>query len=287
MITPIEQVTYYIEQHLDDDLNIVQLARVAGYSHFHFCRIFKLHTGESVKSYMIRLKLERAATEMTYDDKSIITIAQDAGYQTPTGFLKAFKARFGTTPSSYKSSSKQLLQHYKEWVMKRPEIVTRQEVSVVFMRERGNYMSSSEIAWRRLSEKMNTLNELFAKNPPSIEMHLGKGKAEALGICHDDPNVTNEENIRYDAALAWGEAEVKELAKYGFDTKTVAGGMYAMVMYKGDEAVAEQAWYGLYAWIEQSSYSFRDVPAFEKYLNGFEETDPLKIDTEVYVPISL
>ncbi len=287
MNTQMQYVAYYIEEHLDETLDVMQLAKIAGYSHFHFCRIFKLHVGESVRSYMTRLKLERAATEMTYADKSIITIALDAGYQTPTGFLKAFKARFGTTPTTYKSSSKQLLQHYKEIMMTTPKIVTREQVSVVFVRALGNYMSSSEIAWKHLSEKMYALEGLFAKNPPDIDMHLGKGNGEALGICHDDPQVTDEENIRYDAALAWTDAEVNELKKYGFDTKTIAGGTYAMVSYMGNEAVAEQAWYGLYAWIEQSRYTFRDEPSFEKYLNGFEESDPSKIRTEIYVPITL
>lgn len=285
MNTQIQKVTYFIERHLDDELDVVALAKVAGYSHFHFCRIFKMQVGESVMSYTTRLRLERASSEVSRGKKSMINIALEAGYKTPTGFLKAFKKRFGTTPSNYKSSSKELLSKYKESNMENVQIVQRDEAYVVFTREMGEYEKSSKIAWQRLSESMNSLNTVFAKNPPTIEMNLGEGNGEALGICHDDPEVTDESNIRYDAALAWGKQEVEELAKYDFETKSIAGGKYAMVAYMGGEEAAEKAWYGLYAWVEKNGYEFRDEPAFEKYIDAWDETDETKIQTEIYVPI--
>lgn len=285
MNTQIQKVTYFIDRHLDDELDVLELAKVAGYSHFHFCRIFKMQMGESVMSYTTRLRLERASSEVIRGKKSMINIALEAGYKTPTGFLKAFKKRFGTTPTDYKSSSNRLLNTYKEITMENVQIVEREEIYVVFTREMGGYEKSSKIAWERLSESMSRLGTIFAKNPPSIEMNLGKGNAEALGICHDDPQVTDESNIRYDAALAWGKAEVEELAKYDFETKSVARGKYAMLEYMGGLEAAEKAWYGLYAWIEKNGYEFRDEPAFEKYINAWDEKDETKIQTEVYVPI--
>jgi len=284
MNSQIQRVTYYIEGHLNDELDVIKLAKIAGYSHFHFCRVFKIYIGESVMSYTTRLRLERATTEIYLGKKSIINIALDAGYQTPTGFLKAFRKRFGTTPTEYKSSSKRLLHKYKEIKMNVPEIVTRDEINVVFTRELGEYSKSSDVAWRRLSTMMNSLHDKFAKNPPEYTMNLEKGKAEALGICHDDPQVTNEENIRYDAALAWGNKETEVLAKYDFETKTIAGGRYAKVEYLG-ASNSEDSWYGLYAWVEKNGYTLRDEPSFEKYLNGDIDTDVEKMLIEVYVPI--
>ena len=281
----IKKVIYYIEEHLDDVLDVQILAKVAGYSPYHFCRVFKMSVGESLMSYATRLRLERASSEVIRAKKSMISIALDAGYQTPTGFLKAFKKRFGTTPTEYKSSSKLLLYRYKDIQMKDVKIVERDEAYVVFIREMGEYNKSSQIAWDRLSASMNGLGEVFAINPPEIEMNLEEGNGEALGIFHDDPQVTDESNVRYDAALAWGKAEVDELAKYNFETKTVAGGKYAKTTYIGSDDVAEKAWYGLYAWIEKNGYEFRDEPAFEKYIKAWEEKNPSKIETEIYVPI--
>jgi AraC family transcriptional regulator len=280
----IKKVIYYIERHLDSVWQVEQLAQVAGYSPYHFCRIFKIHIGESAISYATRLKLERAAREMMLEQKSMIEIALDAGYQTPTGFLKAFKQRFGTTPSNYQEGSKITLNRYKEIKMNTPKIVTRDAVDVIFTRELGEYEKSSDIAWKRLSGQLNRLGEQFETRPPNSPMNLAPGKAEALGICHDDPKVTDEKNIRYDAALAWDKEDVAELQHYGFETKSVAGGKYAMVEYLGD-ANGEAAWYGLYAWVEAKGHTFRNAPAFEKYLNGVSEKDPKKLEVEVYVPI--
>lgn len=280
----IQKVMYHIETHLDEELNLIQLAKVAGYSPYHFCRIFKIHTGESAISYSTRLKLERAAREMMLENKSIIEIALDAGYQTPTGFLKAFKTRFGTTPSAYQYHTVVRLNQYKEIPMNQPTIVTREPVDVIFTRELGEYEKSSDIAWKRLSAQLNNLHEQFKKRPPQSPMDLSDDKLEVLGICHDDPKVTSEANIRYDAALAWDKEDVAELAHYGFETKTVAGGKYAKADYVG-ASNAYDIWYGLYAWIEENGYTFRDEPAFEKYLNAKTETDVEKFETEVYIPI--
>ncbi len=281
----IQKVTDYVETHLDDMFDLTHLAKLAGYSPYHFCRVFKLHIGESVMSYATRLRLERAAAQLSFENSSMIEVALDAGYQTPTGFLKAFKTRFNTTPTDFKKGMQVLFTEYKGLEMNKAEIVKREVAHVVYTRELGNYEKSSEVAWKKLSEAMHNLENVFAKNPPSIEMNLGEGNGEALGICHDDPKETDKENVRYDAALAWTESEVKELGKYGFETKSIAGGRYAKTTYTGGEEASEDAWYGLYAWVEKNGYTFRDEPAFEKYINAWNETDTSKIETEVYVPI--
>jgi AraC family transcriptional regulator len=281
----IKKVTYYIEKHLDEQFDVDMLAKVAGYSSFHFCRIFKLYLGESVMSYVNRLKLERAAKDLMLKKKSMIEVALDAGYLTPTGFLKAFKLRFGTTPSAYKEHVNEHFVSYKEIKMNQPHIEEREEVSVVFVRELGDYNKSSDKAWKKLSQKLGGLEKAFKKHPPSYEMMLTQENSETLGICHDDPKVTEDNNIRYDAAIAWGEKEVNELGKYDFETKKIAGGKYAVVDYRGD-ANAEDAWYGLYAWVEEQGYTFRDEPAFEKYIDAWNNPDTKNLKTLVYVPIA-
>lgn len=279
----IKKVIYYIEEHLDEAMDIVTLARVAGYSRFHFCRIFRLSTGESVMAYVARLRLERA-TRKIVAQKSVAEIGMEAGFCTSTGFLKAFKRRFGISPTAYRLIVQSRLKKYREKRIGEPEVVTREETDVVFMRVKGPYMESSKEAWEQLVIKMHVLKEQFSADPPKIKLHLVKGACDAIGICHDDPTVTHEENIRYDAALAWGKEEVKELARYGFETKRIVGGYYAKVSYRGVDR-SEDAWYGLYSWLSDNGYMLRDVPPFEIYLNGATEPDMQKLEVEVYIPI--
>jgi len=279
----IQKVLYYIESNLNEELDLIKLAAVANYSTFHFCRVFKVHVGESVMSYANRLKLQNAAIEMKLKNKSMIDIAMNAGYETPTGFLKAFKKRFGTTPTDFKLIMQQNFNQYEEVDMNTPEIVTREEVHVVFTRELGDYETSGEIAWKKLTASMEALDTAFQKRPPNTEMKLGKDNGEALGICHDDPDVTDAKNIRYDAALAWSKEDVAELTNYGFESKTVNGGKYVKVLAECRESL--ESWYGLYTWIEKKGYRFRDVPPFEKYLNAIENPENSEQTVEIYVPI--
>ena len=284
MNTQIQKVTYYIETHLDDELELEQLAKVAGYSPYHFCRIFKIHIGESALSYARRLKLERAAREMVQKEKNLIDIALDAGYKTPTGFLKAFKSRFGMTSTNYRIEAHIVHNKYKEIKMNTPQIITREDTLVVFIRELGEYGKSSQIAWEKLTKKFSTLIEKFEQRAPKTPMNISPEIGEAFGICYDDPKVTDEKNIRYEAAKSWNKEDIKELENYDFETKTIAGGRYAKAFYKG-ESNGEDIWYALYAWIEENGYECRNEPAFEKYLNGSTQIDLEELEVEVHVPI--
>jgi AraC family transcriptional regulator len=277
----VQKAVYYIETHLDEVFDVAVLAKVAGYSPFHFSRIFKLYTGESVMGYTVRLRLERAAKQMQVQKRSLIEVALDAGYETPTGFLKAFKKRFGTTPTVYKVTKKEQIQSYKEIQMNAPKVVTLEERDVVFHRELGEYEKSSQTAWQKLSDKLNRLGKELQKTPPEVVLELTQENGVFLGIIHDDPKVTEEENIRYDAAIAWSKEAVAFLAKKGFETKSVAGGKYVIVLHEGTSLESYNTWYALYAWVEEQGYTLRDVPAFEKYLEVGVENSPL----EIYIPI--
>ena len=281
----IQKAIYHIESHLDDELDVALLADISAYSQFHFSRVFKAQVGESVMSYTTRLRLEAASIEIGLGNKPIIDVALNVGFQTPTGFLKAFKKRFGATPTDYKCMSKQAIKHFQENTMETPEIVTRETAYVVFTREMGDYFKSSDIAWARLSQSLNALEEKFNNVPPTKEIALDANKAELIGICYDNPTITDEEKIRYDACIAWNEQEIEFLKSEGFETKTIAAGKYAKVLHKGSYETSEDSWYGLYAWIEKNNIELRDEPSFEKYLNTPEEVKSSELLTEIYVPV--
>ena len=281
----IQKVTQYIKAHLDKSFNIEELASIACYSNFHFCRIFKVSTGESVMAYTTRLRLERASQRLTIKDSNMLEIALDSGFETPAGFNKAFRRCFGTSPTDYRNRKQIQLQFLKEIKMITPEIITRETAFIVFERQLGSYRKSSDIAWKNLSAALNKLNDIFKNMPPDDDLKYDIKAAELLGLCHDDPKVTDEENVRYDAAVAWTEDEIKLLAGHGYHTKEIAGGKYAKTLFKGSYGEAEKIWYGIYAWLIENKAEFRDEPAFEKYLNTPEQVSEDELLTEIYIPV--
>jgi AraC family transcriptional regulator len=96
----LERVDAYIRNHYAEDLNLEKLAAVACFSKFHFHRIFKSLQGETVNDHVKRIRLEEACRKLREDSNfSISEVAYSCGFANPQQFAKAFKARFGITPT--------------------------------------------------------------------------------------------------------------------------------------------------------------------------------------------
>ncbi|WP_367569151.1 AraC family transcriptional regulator [Lacrimispora sp.] len=96
----IEKCIEFIEDHIKEDITIEEIANQSGYSLYHFCRVFSLCKGISVMEYMRGRRLALAATEL-FNNRKIIDIAFDYGFETPSGFAKAFRKVYGYSPTQY------------------------------------------------------------------------------------------------------------------------------------------------------------------------------------------
>ena len=97
----LQQVIDYIVEHIKEDISTDELASLAGYSSYHFSRIFHQVTGYTLMDYVLKRKLQFALYELL-EGKKIIQIALEYGFETHAGFTKAFKKCFGSPPSLYK-----------------------------------------------------------------------------------------------------------------------------------------------------------------------------------------
>ncbi|HCM88913.1 MULTISPECIES: AraC family transcriptional regulator [Vagococcus] len=99
----INQSEDYIEQHLSTPISLKELADNANFSEYHFHRIFKQYSNETLKQFITRFKLERAAIFLSVNQSlSLTDIALSYGYNDSSTFSKAFKNHFGVSPSAYR-----------------------------------------------------------------------------------------------------------------------------------------------------------------------------------------
>lgn len=98
------RVIQHLEQNLDRDLSLAELAAVASFSPCHFHRVFRALTGEGVAEHVRRLRLERAAARLRSSGRPVLEIALEAGYQAHESFTRAFEAAFHTSPSQYRAN---------------------------------------------------------------------------------------------------------------------------------------------------------------------------------------
>lgn len=96
----IEKCIEFIEDHIKEDITIEEIANQSGYSLYHFSRVFSLCKGISVMEYMRGRRLALATTELL-NNRKIIDIAFDYGFETPSGFAKAFRKAYGYSPTQY------------------------------------------------------------------------------------------------------------------------------------------------------------------------------------------
>ena len=92
----------FIEAHLESDIELVDVARAAGMSQWHFQRIFKALTSETLKTYIRSRRFARALEQLTSTRLPVLDIALAAGYETQESFTHAFKDCFRLTPSQYR-----------------------------------------------------------------------------------------------------------------------------------------------------------------------------------------
>ncbi|MEI5993614.1 helix-turn-helix domain-containing protein [Candidatus Enterococcus mansonii] len=93
----------YIEQNLKESLSLKKLAEHAKLSEFHFHRIFKRYSTETINEFVTRVKIERAAIFLCVSPKiSITTVAMEYGYGDSSSFSRTFKKHFGVSPIKYR-----------------------------------------------------------------------------------------------------------------------------------------------------------------------------------------
>lgn len=100
--TTINKVIDYIEENLEEKLELKQLAEIANISPYHFHRVFSRETGEKVNDYIIRRRLTQASFDLHDTDDSLINISLRYGFDSPQSFSRSFKKLFKQSPLNYR-----------------------------------------------------------------------------------------------------------------------------------------------------------------------------------------
>ena len=100
----LRRVTEYIQAHLDQHLTLAHLGSVVFMSPYHFARLFQHSTGLPPHRFVVRARIEHAATILATPDLSIARISQMVGFRTPSHFSTVFRRLMGVTPRAYRAA---------------------------------------------------------------------------------------------------------------------------------------------------------------------------------------
>lgn len=281
----IERVVQHIARHLDDGLDLAELAEVACFSPCHFHRVYRGVTGETVAETVRRLKLSRAAGDLVQGDAAMMAVARRAGYGSVAAFTRSFRTGYGVTPAAYRRQGRLLPPPFAhsmtEGTMYTATIRDPGPVRLAGIRHTGPYMEIGPVFERLCA---------WAGGRGLID-----GQTRLIGIFYDAPWTVPAAQLRSDACLsldpALGPALDPSLAPgTGADQDVrhvdLAGGRHAVVRHQGPYAELEGAYRWLFGtWLPESGEEPDDRPCFEEYLNNPRSLPPAEWLTDIFLPL--
>ena len=297
----INKAIEFIAEHLDQPVNLEEIAMASHFSPYHFHRIFHGLVNETVNDYVQRKKMERAANRLLCQPElTISSVADKGGFSSSANFAKAFKHYFGVSPSQLRDPLSQhdskigkiyskygkafavqdlysqfvthvavFEQDKLEEILMNVKIATIAEKSIAYLTAPKGYDLESIFAtWDKLSHWAG-LN--------GIDDHLNKRYA----LCHDNPMITPTEKCRYDACIEVGN-EIDVVQPYA--KSIIPAGEYAIAGYKGDGDKVSNFYMELYsAWLPNSGFEPDDYPPVAHYLNDSRQDG--FVDMQVYIKL--
>ena len=281
----LQRVLAYIDEHLDEDLSVETLSGIAAFSRFHFHRQFTALFGINVARYVQLARLKRASYRLAFrDNDPIIEIALESGYEGPEAFARAFRQRFGQSPSDFRSDPQWASWHAtyqalsetrtahmkKDWKHDDVKIVDFKETRIAVMEHRGDPATIWDtvrgfIAWRKETG-------IVPKNSATFQ------------LLYDDPATTPPADFRCDLCAATEREVMPNNA--GIVVKRIPGGRCAVLRHVGsDDAFGDAAMFLYRDWLPKSGEEVREFPLYCQRLKFFPDVPENEAVTDLFLPL--
>lgn len=286
-LKPLEKAIFYIENNLSENIKVEDVAREAGYSYYHFHRIFEMFLGETVGNYIRLRRLSKAAKELLYTDKRIIDITVQYQFESQESFSRAFKKVYKVTPSIYRKNRIETivgnktkwnvsqLEHFIEHINLKPKIVEIESKVLYGIRYNTSLKDDSLFySWQNFSKKLDLLDENLLFKPK-------------YGICEVNPDFElNKFSKETETVHFLGMEAERFMDKFEFETKELMEGKYAVFTHVGSIYTLKTT----YAFISGTWLIKKDVEIdkredFEYYDERFLGINNQNSEMDIYIPI--
>ena len=229
----LEKALDYIDENIEEDITVRMLASMAGYSPFHFGRLFANCIGMTVMAFVTWRKMQFALYDLSQGSK-VIDIALKYGFETHAGFTRAFKRCFGYPPSLWylhintlppqKETVDTIRTKILGGTLMTPHIIELTPFSVVGFPTRHNmadvrHTSDIPVFWDTVKMDsegiLTTLHDTFTKS-----------KHFEICLCYDVD--TKAESFTYMLGRGIDNAEDLESMSPDMTKIDISGGLYAI-----------------------------------------------------------
>ncbi len=284
----LERAIIYIENNLKEDIHVEEVAGNAGYSYYHFHRVFEAALGESIGDYIRTRRLNCAACDLVYTDKRILDIAMYYRFESQEAFSRAFKKIYKISPGTYRKnriesmigSRRELtpghLRHISERMTINPVICQIEDKKLVGMRFRTTLRKITLIeAWKCFEYRIKEIGNHTDNTP-------------RYGICEVPPDfdiATFNENTETEHFIGIEAYSIEDLHP-GMSVKHLDGGKYAVFTHKGKIDTLKMTYDYIWGtWLLCSGMELDQRDDFELYDERFLGADNKYSEIAIYIPI--
>lgn len=292
----------YIDQHLDQSLELKTIADVANFSPFHFHRIFFFLIGETPIDYIQRLRVERSAWKLREENpESVTEIAYSCGFGSVSLFSRTFKKYFGMTPSQFSKADKPVYSQNGKLFSKNGQMLrknlkndTEGNAYLCIVESNQFYFMKANIEVKEMPEMkaiyvrhigaFNQIGEAYGK---LFKWAYPRGLytpniSKSASVIHDDPSVTETDKVRQSACIII-EEDVKVDGEIG--KLIIPAGKYAVGHFELGFADFEKAWNSMCNWFVESGYQQGDGCTYELYHNDYTTHPEQKHIVDICIPV--
>lgn len=298
----INRVMDYIDQHLEQALELKDIAAIASFSPYHFHRIFTFLIGETPIDYIQRLRVERAAVRLQQAPLVPITeVAYSCGFSSISLFSRTFRKYFGVTPTQFGQAEKPVFAYKGRLFSKNGQLLRKNlksdpdaNTDLYSVEFKNLYFMESNVEIKEMPEMkavycrhigpFHLIGETYEK---LVKWAAPRGLytpnvSLTATVTHDDPSVTELEKIRQSACLIVTE-EVKVEGEIG--KMTIPGGLYVVGHFVLGMDQFQQAWNTMCYWFTGSGYQQGDGCPYELYHNNYTTHPKKKHIVDICIPI--
>ncbi|WMJ89038.1 AraC family transcriptional regulator [Anaerocolumna sp. MB42-C2] len=269
----------YIEEHLSDEIDYEQAAKIACCSVFHFQRMFSYIANVPLSEYIRLRRMAMAAVDLQSGEEKVIDVAIKYGYDSPTAFTRAFSNVHGITPSQAKADGVTLKAYppvsFKITIKGAAEMNYRIEKKNAF-----RIIGVAEPLAQDIEKNFEVVPQMWQKiaMDGTLEKIAAMINKEPMGVLGVSVCIEKEE-WRYFIAVASDQPLEEPFEEYTVPAATWAifrgeGTMPASIQELEKRIVTE--------WLPTSGYEYANAPDIELYLNA----EPKNAKFEIWIPVT-